>query len=215
MSFSLNEITATCKRAARGAGLSWGLAEEAGYAANWLTSHSLPGPEILAAHLSQIDGAGYDQICPQDTSGIWQAKGGALCPLITGAAICDLADEIATGRIIKLGRVSYPLLLLPFVAAASVRANAQISLSWAHLSADFDPALRLAAPDKALTQDRANNVQISAGGTLSGAPVHRKTRGDISPDAASILGFLGHRTYAPDTAQSRLSGAGAGLSGND
>ena len=43
MTFSLNEIEAIGKRAARGAGLPWGLAEEAGKAARWLTARGLPG----------------------------------------------------------------------------------------------------------------------------------------------------------------------------
>ena len=36
MHASLNEIESLCKKAARGAGMSWGLAEEAGKAAKWL-----------------------------------------------------------------------------------------------------------------------------------------------------------------------------------
>jgi len=216
MTFSLNEINATCKRATRGAGLSWGLAEEAGYAASWLARHSLPGPEALAGHLTAIDGVGYDQISPQGTSDIWHASGGTLCPLITGAALCDLAGALATGRTIALGRLSYPLLLLPFVAAASAMENAQLSLSWAGVTAEFGPELRLAvAAADSLTQDLVPGVHITMGHTLSGEPVPRQTRGHISPEAGRILGSLGHRTYAPDTAESRLSGAGAGLSDND
>ena len=48
MHASLNEIESLCKKAARGAGLSWGLAEEAGKAARWLSAHGLDGPGVLA-----------------------------------------------------------------------------------------------------------------------------------------------------------------------
>ena len=53
MIYSLSEIDATCKKAARGSGLSWGYAEEAGKAARWLAAHQLPSTELLAAYLSE------------------------------------------------------------------------------------------------------------------------------------------------------------------
>ncbi len=216
MSYSLNEITAICKRAARGVGLSWGHAEEAGFAARWLAAHGLPGPEALAQHLGKIDGVNYDQIRPRNTSGIWQAKGPALCPLITGAAISDLATELATGREIELGRVSYPLLLLPFIAAASASDGTKLTLSWPGLTAGFDPELRLDLPDHAaLNCTEASTVHIKAGQSPSGDAIPLQNHAEICPNALRILAHLGHRTYAPDTAESRLSGAGAGLSDND
>ncbi len=216
MSYSLNEITAICKRAGRGAGLSWGLAEEAGFAARWLAERSLPGPEILAHHLSEIDGVAYDQLCPEDISDIWQAKGTALSPLITGAAISDLAAELARGREITLGRISYPLLLLPFIAAASGSGGVPLILTWPGLTAGFDPQLRLDKPDRTpLECSTAPSVQIKLGQGFSGDRILPRNRADISPEALRILAPLGHRTYAPDTTESRLSGAGAGLSDND
>jgi len=216
MSYSLNEISTTCKRAARGAGLSWGLAEEAGFAARWLAAHGLPGPEALAQHLGKIDGVDYDQIRPRDTSDIWQAKGAALCPLITGAVISDLATELATGREIELGRVSYPLLLLPCIASASALKGAKLTLSWPGLTAGFDPELRLDLPDHAaLNCTEATTVHIKAGQNPSGDAIPLQNRAETSPDTLRILAHFGHRTYAPDTAESRLSGAGAGLSDND
>lgn len=48
---SLGEVEALCKKAARGAGLPWGLAEEAGFAARWLSAHGLDGAGLLLADL--------------------------------------------------------------------------------------------------------------------------------------------------------------------
>ena len=53
MSYSLNEMEATAKRAARGAGYSWGLAEEASKATRWLCTQGLDG----AAELAHVLGA--------------------------------------------------------------------------------------------------------------------------------------------------------------
>ena len=48
---SQNEIEQLCLKAARGAGMSWGLAEEAGFAAAWLAMRGLHGPGGLLAQL--------------------------------------------------------------------------------------------------------------------------------------------------------------------
>ena len=106
MAFSLNEIEATCKRAARGAGLPWGLAEEAGKAARWLTARGLPGAEELAEVLARNDGKSYGDLAPVSADGVWRAPAGRLCPIVTGAALCDRAAEIAAGTEIELGAVT-------------------------------------------------------------------------------------------------------------
>ncbi|MHC4974961.1 MAG: DUF3726 domain-containing protein [Planctomycetota bacterium] len=93
MTFSLNEVEAMGKRAARGAGLDWGIAEEAGKAARWLTAHGLPGPELLAQLLTRNEGKSYDELAPVSTDDVWQAESGCLCPLIAGAALSDRAAE--------------------------------------------------------------------------------------------------------------------------
>ena len=43
MSWSLGEIGALATKAARGSGMDWGLADEAGYAVKWLQRRQLPG----------------------------------------------------------------------------------------------------------------------------------------------------------------------------
>ncbi|MEL7259121.1 MAG: DUF3726 domain-containing protein, partial [Pseudomonadota bacterium] len=43
MSWSLNEVESLARKAARGAGYSWGLAEEAGKATRWTCAAGWPG----------------------------------------------------------------------------------------------------------------------------------------------------------------------------
>jgi hypothetical protein len=78
MTFSLNEVEAMGKRAARGAGLDWGIAEEAGKAARWLTARGLPGPELLAELLTRNEGKSYEELAPASIDGVWEAKSGWL-----------------------------------------------------------------------------------------------------------------------------------------
>ena len=98
MSWSLNEVEALSRKAARGAGLSWGLAEEAGRATRWLVVHGLPGPEVLLAALTRLDGLPHEARAPLDG---WQARD-TLCPVTTGAALADTAA--AAGGDLRLGR---------------------------------------------------------------------------------------------------------------
>ena len=97
MSYSLNEIEALSKRAARGAGMAWGMAEESGKAVRWLESHNLPGVTLLAELLTRNDHTPHGTIAPQSLEGVWSASSGTLCPLLAGAALNDCADRLAAG----------------------------------------------------------------------------------------------------------------------
>lgn len=215
MTWSLNETEALARKAARGAGLSWGLAEEAGKATRWLCSAGLPGPAALAGLLTLNDGTEYGQLCPMDTDRIWQAKGGTLCPLSAGAALCDRAGTLVSGSV-TLRNVAYPLLLVPFVAAASDLCRSPLALRWGDVTATHhgEDAWVDAAP-AALDVAHAEEIHIRTSSRPSGPHIQRLYRGDMDPQIADILGKFAHRTYAPDTPESRMAGAGAGTTDND
>ena len=110
---SLPEIETLCLKAARGAGMDWGLAEEAGFAARWLAARGLPGPELLLAHLEARSGQPWADVGPR-ASGDWRARGGgALCPVSAGAAFSDHA--VGDGRTARFEALSRPLLIVPFL----------------------------------------------------------------------------------------------------
>lgn len=216
MSWSLNEVETLARKAARGAGLSWGLSEEAGKTARWLTSVQFPGPAMLADLLAQNDGTAHHRLCPTDTSAIWTAAGGTLCPLTTGAAICDHASEIAAGRTIQLGRTAYPLLLVPYVAAAADQTGTPMMVTWGDMAIILGDGAQINMPDPATANlTMTETVEIMPAGDTSGQPLPHTNRGDMSSETAKALNTFAHRTYAPDTAESRLAGAGAGLTDND
>ncbi len=216
MSWSLNEVDGLARKAARGSGLSWGLAEDAGKAVRWLASAGLPGPEMLAGLLTRNDGAAYDALCPSEVGSTWSAREGQLCPLISGAAICDRAADIADGRGIDLGATSFPMLILPFVAGAARQADQPIEISWAGTSATLTPDGRVEfSEDSTCRAEQTDAVRIQASTMQVTTPHPRSDRAEIPEDIARTLGKFAHRTYAPDTPESRLAGAGAGLTDND
>lgn len=217
MSWSLNEIESLAKKATRGAGYSWGLAEDAGKAVRWLCAMGQPGADCLAALLKLTDGTDYAALRPQTTTGTWVASGGSLCPLVTGAALCDRADDLTAGCTVTLAQTAWPLLLYPYIAAAADMTGTTLSLSWtgvtltrkdgvSYIFAENGDTLHIAHTDMATVQ-RAVDTK--------GAPARRAYRGNIAPEAARQLNLFAHRIYAPETEERRLAGAGAGLTDND
>ena len=138
---SLSEIEALCFKAARGAGLSWGEAEEAGWAAAWLARAGLSGPDLLLAWLNDLGALKR----PVPAPGHWRAPAAPLCPLRTGIALADHAG-LAEGpghAPLCVQTVARPPLVLPFVARAAEIAG-EISHGFAlEFAAKSDAAIKV------------------------------------------------------------------------
>lgn len=213
MTYSLNEIEAMGKRAARGAGHHWGIAEEAGKAARGLAARGLPGPELLAGLLERTKGRPYAELAPVATDGMWRAPSGPLCPLVTGAALVDRTERIAAGGI-ALGPVYFPLLLAPFLAMAAKASGAAMTLSWPGTEVTVLPDGGLLA-EGTLSAPDANSASCT-GATSNAEPAQAdRCPHVVADDSWRRLGAFAQRTYAPATEASRMLGAGAGLSDND
>lgn len=215
MTWSLGEIESLARKATRGAGYCWGHAEEAGKAVRWLCGAGLPGEMALAGVLQRNDGQPHDRICPVDTTAMpWQARAGALCPLISGASLCDLAGSRADTA---MARVSFPLLLLPYVIMMAERAGAPMRLAWqgAQFSINGESTFMEATPEARLLPEAQMLRVHDMADPPSGTPLVRGYRATIDPPSAEVLEGFARRTYAPETEASRLSGAGAGLTDND
>ncbi|MCG6901570.1 MAG: DUF3726 domain-containing protein [Rhodobacter sp.] len=208
MSYSLGEIEALCRKAAVGAGLGWGLADDAATAVRWLESYGLPGAITLAAHLDADDMAAG----PEIAGAVWSGGTAMLCPIRAGAAFCDHAYLLATTPEIRLQRLRYPLLFLPFAHHAA-------RLNGASLRIHSDQGQALVCEngprvDADLARATTANV-ICTVCTDSISPVARSGRADPPRGIYDRLGALAQRTYAPATEVSRIGGAGAGLTDND
>lgn len=210
MTFSLNEIEATAKKAARGAGYPWGLAEEAGKATRWLCAHDCDGVAALAALLTAVDQASITEWSPGVTGGVWRAPKGVLCPIATGAALSDRAGLLPSTDL-QMGDMAQPIMLVPFAAMASKTLNQPISIKWEGADNVVDGgafSLKGAAPCATPW------VRVKTGGQTD-HPQTPRSRAQPVPHAWRTLMDFAHRTYAPATDESRQKGAGAGLSDND
>ena len=207
MSWSLGETAALALKAARGAGMSWGLAEETAASVVWLHSRGLPGISALCSYLGQYLGQHLGQAAAPQSP-----EGG--CPIMTGCALIDGMMDVpeTSSQPLDLGHVHAPLLLLPFVAR----------LEQGHYW--------LQAPGLQGTVNIANGDGWQSH-CLRGSGSCTVSLGDrpqVDPALEMItrvdgrftccvdrLDAYAHRTYAPATGQSRMSGAGAGLTDND
>lgn len=234
MSWSLGETAALALKAARGAGLSWGLAEEASAAVIWLHSNGLPGISALCSYLGNPDG---------------KPRTDGACPILTGCALIDgaIPSPAKPGDTAEIGPVRAPLLLLPFVARLEGGTTWLLASRPGHIASGrhANGASMHSAGIHSASVDGAGIDGASIGGAgidgaggdkwashcLSGAAfcqLQRETRRQIKPPPREVLrladhfaccierlGTFAHRTYAPATGQSRQSGAGAGLTDND
>lgn len=207
--FSLTEIDALAAKAARGAGYSWGMAEEAGIATRWLQAKGLPGTTLLLAHLTNMGGTNWPTIAPQIHANTWTtATGTPLCPLATGATLCDHAALITLP--LTFTSIATPALLLPFAAS---------------LSKILATPLRLTSPSGHAILN-GDDLWLDTPQNWPTAPLTltQTTRPTTPPYSAAIqpipqttltaLTALALRTTVPPSAQSRAS-AGATGSDND
>jgi hypothetical protein len=209
MSLSLHEAESLAKTAARGAGLSWGMAEEAAKATRWLAVRGVDACDPLVALLFRHDEEGHAQTGPQALGPDWQGAEGWLCPVACSAVLSDLGDEVRFP--LTLRRVALPVFLLPFAAQLAKDLGRPLVLSWDGGDALTDGnafTLHVPPPMSDVTLRLGDPAQAPAA-------CPRQTRTDTDQMILVSLGIYAARTRAPATEQSRLAGAGAGLTDND
>lgn len=215
--YTLAEIEALGRKAARGSGFGWGLAEEAGKATRWLVSHDLPGAEILAKLLTRNDGKAFEALCPIESARPWQARSGELCPLIAGASLSDRAEQLGTADGITLGLTAYPMLVLPFVGRAADRTGRCIEITWPGVRVCCLPGdgVVIAGESAALSAPAVNGLTVRAAQPGPGSKrLPRSVSRGVEADAWATLTRLAERTLVPATESSR-AGAGAGTRDTD
>lgn len=211
MTLSLNEVDAIAKKATRGAGYPWGLAEEAGKAVRWLCALGVDGCGALALALRTFDGALLSEVTPVTDTSDWYAPGPVLCPLMTGTALSDRADVIQNTPI-RTKQVLAPDLLLFFAANIATQCKGVVTVEWADGSAVTNGSdLSLNGQPAGLV---ASNLRIFCGGTL-GVPLRSSTRVASNNRSLETLFVFAHRTYAPATEESRRKGAGENATNKD
>ena len=172
MQRSLGEAFSLLQKAGRGAGMSWGMADECGRAAKWLLRNGLPLlplAEILEARES-LCAPDPDSFPPRGTESFslggtdsfslgGMESGKPLCPVSAGAFLCDEAAALPDA--VRLRETAWPILLLPFLADAARRRESHGGKEsnrgngFAFL-AEWDRARILISPEGARTESDAD-----------------------------------------------------------
>lgn len=232
MIVSLGEISETAKKAVSGKGHCFGIAEDMGYATRWLCERGFPGADSLIDALERFADVTPD--IEQTTAELTIA--GANDMPIPALSVAPSIGEflVALRKPLRVPALANPLLLIPFLARSANDVES-VSAQWttAKDSSAFIIAnvngVRVLAPSAAvLMEARADNVECRLGETTpNGAPLYspaeleHQRKANIAhgcklDDAVweKMLKFA-HNTYVPISDQSRLRGAGAGLTDND
>jgi hypothetical protein len=190
MIVSRNEIETTCQRAALGVGLAHGLAEDAAAIAAWLAADGEDVAAIMLAALSSVDENGFPVPCFIHDERVWRSAEQVIVPaLVAGPCATDLL-RAEPGAVIQICRTDEPRVIAAALALAGLDA--------AEVPLERGQSMRLTARPCARPPPRP----LAEGFTVADA-VWRE------------LLKLAARTYVPASEQSRLKGAGAGLSDND
>lgn len=214
--YSLNEIEAMGKRAAHGANLDWGVAEETGKAIRWLSAHGLPGPELLVALFKGNENKSDAEVAPVSTNEIWRATSGALSPLAAGAALSDLVGELTTGHEFEFSRTTLPLLTVPYAAFGAKLRNVAIEICWLELKLIVTPdgGLLIEGDKTATTVLSVDKVCCRIAAREVNTMLPPEIGREVDSENWDYLNSLAYRNFAPSTTSSR-QGAGAGLVDND
>jgi hypothetical protein len=214
---SQNEVSALCMKAARGAGMSWGMAEEAGFAASWLTARGIDGPRQLLAHLTAAQGRAWGDLCPKVEPGIWGAAiGQTICPVVLGATLSDHAtlSNGLTAAPITTGPVDYPLLVCPFLCAIASAAGGVVVMDWNGGRAEID-AQGAMSVQNLLALEGQTGVVLTLSFRYGGTPHHAPSPAPaIAAKTIAALNAFALRTTVPASDASR-AGAGASSGDND
>lgn len=192
MSWSFGEVRALSIKAARGAGMPWGLAEEAGFAVVWLEELGAPGVQALAIYLSEIGEYTADT-----------------CPIAIGSRISDSGS-----RSNIFPRKAYqPIFFAPFLS--SVLGSASVELRWSNCAYTLNSVGFGGVQVEHVLSNGVHLCEMREN-ILTTLSTHKKTRvTEDRNEPIQLLESFAKKTYAPATEESRTRGAGAGLSDND
>lgn len=209
---SHNEIEQLCLKAARGAGMSWGLAEEAGYAAAWLARRGVDGPSAVLSQITHADGRSWYEICPEVTAGQVTARDGQeLCPIALGSVLCDRGTSfIGSNEVAPLavGPITNPVLLLPFLSDIARLCALSILLEWSGRRVFVGLNGEITGDIAALETERSLHAQISVRSGPEAANESAVRAFFVSEGTLSGLNRYALRTTVPASEMSR-AGAGA------
>ena len=200
---SFSEIDTAVKRATKGVGFNWGVAEEVGKNIKLLEMFGLPGLKNLNDYFNSLKSKKFQNLT--FISNHNQSKI-PYCPIISGISFLDQVNELKELINIKIENMSYPILFLPFLSRASEVIGKKISFK-------FDENIFLFNFNQNIYSNYfSNKILENAKLTEINFIENNNT---FSQEEWDNLYKLSTNTFVEESDELKKSAAGAGLTDND
>ena len=201
---TLSEIDTTSKRAARGAGFSWGIAEEVGKNMRLLELFGLPGIKNLNQFLKNYKEKQFQKVTLiSDTN---NANKYPYCPIILGVNFIDQVNLLDKKINIQISNVAFPLLFLPFVSRASEMIGKRIFLK-------IEEKEFLLNLNQSIYSNYLKNEILEVCNTISISFIENNN--SFNENEWKELYKLSEDTFVEESESLKIGAAGAGLTDND
>ena len=201
---SLSEIDTNSKRASRAVGFSWGVAEEIGKSIRLLELFGLKGIKTLNQYYSLRTKKNFENLnLIKDNN---QSKKYPYCPITLGINFLDQIKSIEKFKKISFNKVSFPLLILPFLSRSSEIIGKKINIRFNNIVFLLNLNVNISSNllDQSLPEV-VENVEISL----------LENKDNFSDQEWKSLYKLSEETFVEETDSSKQGSAGAGLTDND
>ncbi len=201
---TLSEIETTSKRAAKGAGFSWGISEEIGKNMRLLELFGLSGIKNLNKYLKDYKKKQFQKIAL--ISEINETKKNPFCPIILGTNFIDQVNLFDKKNNIKITNVAFPILFLPFVSRASEVIGKRIFLK-------IDEKEFLLNLNQSIYSNYLKNEILENCNLVSINFIENNN--SFNENEWKELYKLSEDTFVEETESLKIGAAGAGLTDND
>ncbi|MDA9177897.1 DUF3726 domain-containing protein [Candidatus Pelagibacter sp.] len=201
---SLSEIETTSKRASRAVGFSWGIAEEVGKSIRLIELFGFAGIKNLNKYYQSRSSEKFENLnlISKDNN----SNQFPYCPIMLGVSFLDQIRTLEKFNNITFNKISYPLLILPFLSRSSEIIGKRIHLK-------FDQDEFLLNLNESIS---SNSLDLGSLISTSNVEINFLENKDNFTDLDwKSLYKLSEETFVEETDSSKKGAAGAGLTDND
>tara|TARA_B100001063_G_C16592028_1_gene466154 strand:- start:99 stop:710 length:612 start_codon:yes stop_codon:yes gene_type:complete len=201
---SLSEIDTTSKRASRAAGFSWGIAEEIGKSIRLLELFGLKGIKTLNKYYVLRASQKFENLNLISENN--QSEKHPYCPIMLGINFLDQIRGIEKLKKIKFNKVSFPLLMLPFLSKSSEIIGKKIKVKFDNIEILLNLNVNITSNlINYNLPEVVNNIEIDL----------LENKDNFLEEEWKNLYKLSEETFVDETDSSKQGAAGAGLTDND
>tara|TARA_Y100000389_G_C17274624_1_gene419769 strand:+ start:175 stop:786 length:612 start_codon:yes stop_codon:yes gene_type:complete len=201
---SLSEIETVSKRATRAAGFSWGEAEEVGKSIRLLELFGLSGIKNLNEYYKSRSSKKFENLNLIKENNF--TDNFPFCPISLGISFLDQIRSLEKFNKINFDKISFPLLILPFLSRSSEIIGKKIHLKFDQYQFLFNLNINISS-----NLPNQINPIISKVSEIS----ILENEDNFSDQDWKSLYKLSEETFVEETDSLKKGAAGAGLTDND